>query len=500
MTREQYMTKLAWDQNKFQLMLAEECQHLKDKPGSPNHMYKIAEPMAKAAFGNGAMIVNKEWAAKHTEATVTQETQAVPEVEQPKPIPAIPEAPKRSEIPAAEVKEAVEPPSPPAKEETPKEEEKPIQVKEWPGFVKSRVANLTGTGKWKYEGEDTLKNEELKMTISYQEIEDMENKDWTDLLKDTQGTKEETPKPEPDNSRKRLEFLVKNGCEEHDMDDAPGIVTPDGKIFTQVELGKMSSEDWMALTVKYSAFNVRKLKEQIAAEQEHERKAEQAYEEQGERDHAAKQEREDSAVDAYEAKQKEEKKPEPKKEESFEKEKADKEEALAEQTKARRWALQSIGWTESKTKGYIIGPGGPLRYQEVLDMPEVEFKNLLEVPVKVEKSQEEISKEISEKNELQLRNSREPEKVETSEKAKEEVRQQSVLKKRYEADKALGKTDPSDEAVEKREPFQIPSADKSLRDNMAFDILLKVITPTSDPKTLAEFAYEVADQMLKLKK
>jgi len=394
----------------------------------------------------------------------------------------------------------------------PKDEEE--EEAEWPAFVKSRAGNLIATAKWKAIGGDIIRHESGK-TLHYQDLDDMDNDTYTDALKEAQGTKTALPTAEVikaqqerakadrekvlnDLGLKRIAILVKNGCEEHLDSEGTlaGIDCPDGEAYGIERIGKMDNEEWMPMTVKYSA---KKVADMHLAKAEAEMKAKATV---------APDKDSTSTVDAYES------------------------------SKARRQALYALGWKDDpKYKKYVAGPDGQgFTYDEILNMPEAGFKKLIAIPVakEVEVPKAEIEKvDMKAIKNLEVKAEKVLEELETeaaAKKAKAEhdaaleakmdaldepddeapveeweenpiaVEEEPVVSKKEIAEKPGDLPDDLDAGYNTKEEVKETLAQELLksRDEIAFAVMLQLVSPSSKKgaESIAKFAYDLADAML----
>ena len=339
MTKSDYLKKLRWDESKFMVLTAEECAPLLGVPGAVNQMFKIGEPSAKASFGAGAMVVNIAWANQHLASAPAEEVK--PAASTPPPAPSAP--PKEVSTPPL----PTPPPVPEKLQEIAKESPNvviaSIPKPEAPSNnnVEARIAWLEKAGLTVDREKQTITDDEGEVT-EFKDLEGISNEDWMEVtvyyspknIRDRREAKETAPAP-----------VEETPIVEEVVEDEPE-VDEEAEALAEYEATQKAKEE----AAKQPEVPV---KQQPKEEDKPEEKVEKETPKQPEPD--AKKSEEDKIA----------------------KEKAKAEQELTEQTKFRRIALQAIGWKEAKTPGYIIGPKSSLRYQEILDMPEAEFKKLL---------------------------------------------------------------------------------------------------------------------------
>lgn len=157
MTKTQYLDMRGFDPTDWDVLVAEEASKYLEQKGAINNMYPVKESKAIDSFGKGAYIVKKTWVEKlngTVENTVSSPPPPVPAPEQKSAVPAPPPVPQ-----------------PPITSET--------ETPQKSSFLKTRIANLEKIG----YVDNGLSLDKGTVSIFYKDLEEMENKEYTALLK-----------------------------------------------------------------------------------------------------------------------------------------------------------------------------------------------------------------------------------------------------------------------------------------------------------------------------
>ena len=165
----EYLDMLGFDTEKYTILGPTLAKPLLSISGHQTFVYPVADKTGQDAFGKEAKIVNINWYNSKKDAGL------IPNSEQKEEVPPIPEAPKKAE----EV-----PPVPVISSDVVKNLAGPQIVdeseeEELPPFAKVRIGNMIGKG-WKDNGNGSLSFGDK--TLTYKEIADLENSDYTPLL------------------------------------------------------------------------------------------------------------------------------------------------------------------------------------------------------------------------------------------------------------------------------------------------------------------------------
>jgi len=476
-TRE-YLVNLGWDAQLWQVYNKAQAEALLAIPTYMNNMFEVKDMTGKKLFGAGSYVVNKLWVEKHKPQQEAVQTE-VEEVIPPPPAtePEVLPPPVKAEVPEDLKEVAAASPNIEIVSVAPEEQEAPPAPKpmEWPNFVRTRVASFITKG-WKMheQSEDMIVSPDKETILGFEDIESLDDAKFMETLRGLKSAPEPLASPEPtaediktaqdkakadrekveadnifakknkereETIKGRIEFLVKNGCEAIQPDGTPAVLTPDGHIFTGLELADMKNDEWMPMTVKYSAKGVADMKLALKREKEEVKKEEKLSD-------------------------------------------ADK---LAKDTLARRQALKAIGWTEDpdpKSQAMRSPDSEFYSYERILEVPEESFTSLLNVAVKANEQDptegmSAVELDVHDASEIEAKKKRSPKPdisdIETIDADEAERAYQMAIDKKT-ADKPLSMK----------------------RDDIAYAVMLKMVSPTSKKgaDTIAKFAYELADAML----
>ena len=189
MTKTQYLDMRGFDPVDWDVLEKDKASLYLEEVGAINNMYPVKEVKAIAAFGKGAYIVKKAWAAKFgktiadAEATIEEvvQTPAIPIVPDIPPVPLVPTIPAVPEVIKIEIPAVPSIPPVPPVPSTPLVVEENVTEKS--EFLLSRIANLETNG-WIDDGLTLHGSEDHNrgQTIFYKDLEDMENDEYSKLI------------------------------------------------------------------------------------------------------------------------------------------------------------------------------------------------------------------------------------------------------------------------------------------------------------------------------
>jgi len=529
---EQYMDFMGW-KSEWKFLNTAEVESLGDLTKIPNYInntYKASDKDAVNLGGKKAMVVKKDWLEKETSffANVTPVEQPVetPKASIPPPPPPLEKTVVDTSGVPEDIKQVAEASDNIHIVTMPKQEEQAPEIKstEWEPHVHNRVKVLLSL-KFEVDDDDKeLLHAPDQEMISYEDIDTMENAEWTSFVNvyksapvtnkseeikkavdDMVETSEKeveaevaAEKSDLDLARERVKARIKQ-----DTDDAKERIAERNKakedpqanmvarrtdiLINSLEM-KLEGDNVIGKNDYNKDFNfhvneistmeedmfhnsVEKLKEELSK-----RKVELSKNEQAAHEELENEELSGKTTD----------------------------EAVVDNTKARRQALYALGWKEHERYAkYLTSPkGGGLTYDEILDMSEAEFKKLLAIPVEKpgDLPNDKDAGFDQKEAELGVSSNMQPV-IDIKEFDKEEE-----IRKANKVDILTGENKAENFGKNFKAGKEAAIKDgiwpkDNSRDDIAFAVMLKMVSPTSKKgaDTIAKFAYELADAMLNQK-